>query len=100
MDRKAERANAQLVLDAFGLGDSTAIATTAPAESEDGWQVAVRLPGHLDFDFALRADGMWVVAPMGSASVQSPFWNDPKGVEFPTLQQAIVHRLYPDSVTE
>ena len=100
MDRKAERANAHLVLDAFGLGDSIAVATTAPEESEDGWQVAVRLPGHLDFDFALRADGVWVVAPTNAAYAVPPFWSDPKGVEFPTLQQAIVHRLYHDSVTE
>ena len=99
MDREAECAHARLVLDAFGLGDSTVTVTASVSESEDGWQVAVRLPGHLEFDFALRADGMWVVAPPGTTS-RSLFWNDPKGVEFPTLQQAIAHRLYPDSVTE
>ena len=98
MDREAERAHARLVLDAFGLGDSTV--TAAYLDSEDGWQVAVRLPGHTDFDFALRADGTWVVAPPGTASNNARFWSNPKGVEFPTLQQAIVHRLYPDSVTE
>ena len=56
MDREAERTHARLVLDAFGLGDSVVTATFS--ESEEGWQVAVRLPGHLDFDFALRADGV------------------------------------------
>ena len=98
MDLNAERTHAQLVLDAFGLGDSTVTATVSVGE--EGWQVAVRLPGHLDFDFALRADGVWVVAPPGTDSAKSLFWSNPKGVEFPTLQQAIVHRLYPDSVTE
>ncbi len=93
MDREAARTHARLVLDAFGLGDSTV--TAAFSESEEGWQVAVRLPGHPDFDFALRADGVWVVAPPGTDSVRNLFWSDPKGVEFPTLQQAIAHRLYP-----
>ena len=99
MDREAERAHARLVLDAFGLGDSVVAVVATPAARADGWQVAVRLPGHLEFAFALRADGMWVVSPPGTTS-RSLFWNDLKGVEFPTLQQAIVHRLYHDPVTE
>ena len=98
MDREAERARARLVLDAFGLGDSTV--TAASWANESSWQVAVRLPGHTGFDFALRADGTWVVAPPGTTSNNARFWSNPKGVEFPTLQQAIVHRLYHDPVTE
>ena len=60
----------------------------------------MRLPGHLEFDFVLRADGVWVAPPSGTVAAGSLFWSDPKGVEFPTLQQAIVHRLYHDPVTE
>lgn len=88
MDKEREADSARAFLDAFGVVDYELVVSRV-REAAARWHLALRMPQRQWFEIALRVDGVWVCLP-DNGTVD---WGNLRGVEFPTLQQAVMHRL-------